>query len=428
MALYPTAAFQAGQALPVQRNYGFKTWFYASVLFGTLLCSILYDAGILKLFSPALSDNVSRSFYLVTAFAILSSAVLVELTAAFSALLLIAYLVFLNVLGAKTGPNGVANSMVLNYCSLACAPIIAHFFRRGDYNLVRTIVLLAGSIYALMYIYASIRFPGGGEQQVAGAGMIAASDGREARIFMNAPAIVLLMGISAASLKTRSGSFALNALALFLGAASTYFSHSRQVEALIFGLLLVYLLIGHGRILVTSYCLVFLTGVTVLTALYLMDYNIYSFFDTDLSSLARRNELIYAGNSMRDNPFIGVGIYNPVPLNLSSTEVFDKSKAVFWNDLGIYGVFYAAGLVGCIIFTVMALLTISSKWRYARIGLPPFLADGLGVAGVMLAVTGFTSSALWNSGCEIFAFVIAAYCCPPRRLVLTFEETPPAEA
>jgi hypothetical protein len=423
MALYPTAAFQTDQALPVQRNYGFKTWFYAAVLFATLLCGILYDAGILKLFNGALSDNVSRSFYLVTAFAILSSAVLVELSAAFSALLLIAYFMMLNVMGAKVSPNPVANSMVLNYCSLACAPIAAHFFRRGDYNLLKNILLLAGSIYALMYIYASLRYAGqAGEQATT---MIAASDGRDARIFMNSAGVTLLMGVAAGSLKNRSGSFVVNAATLLIGMVALYLSQSRQVEAVVLGVLAAYFVFGHGRIMVTGYCLIFLTGIAVFGLLFVQDVSIYSLFGTDQSAIARQNEMIYAGSAFRDSPILGVGIYNPIPQILPAGEVFDKSKSVFWNDLGIYGIFYCAGLVGCLLFVIMALMTISSRLRYIRIGVPRFLADGLGLAGVMLAVTGFSSTSLWNNGCEIFAFVIAAYCCPPRRLLLTFEEELP---
>jgi len=369
------------------------------------LFAVLYNSQIIKFAGGDLFEYLNRAYYLVAGATLLAGILLGEIRAVMISFLIFVYMAVMTVVGSQNTVVGYVNSLFLVYAALACAPVAAYLFRTARGNAVEVVIKCVLTMYFLLYVYFSLTVSEGSARAISGSGFIVASGDRGPRIALDAAAVATGCFLSLTGL--RAGRFTIsNMVLLLLSAFSIYLSSSRLFSLVMVLISVWYLIFGIRNYLEKYLLRVFLLICAVMIVSAIFDGNMYSYLSFDSSGYARMREMETIKDVFWQNAAFGKGLFSPRaadPLGIA-----DFSSGVFWNDMGIYGVLYATGIVGLIVFLALSILAIRSRRIFAEAGLDPTFVDGLSLASITIGAFGVFAPNLWTSGFELLAFIVAA--------------------
>lgn len=367
--------------------------------------SLAYNSQIVKFAGEHTFEYVNRSFYIVAIAGVVVGFVLQEFLASLAALALFAYFGAMAIVGSENSPLGLINSIFLPYAPLAMAPLAAYLMRQGRGQFIETIIKCAAIVYFLLYIYFSHTVTGDASRTKSGAGFIVSSGGRGARLAIDTAGLTAAYFLALAGI--RSGKqLALNGLILLLGCVVLYLSDSRLLTVMMVLVSVAFIIMPGSRILDYGAAAGFALASGVMLYLLATGQNIYALLSSDNSALARMQELNSIRQSMDQGLITGHGFFTPG--SIDPTKGTDYTRDIFWNDMGIYGILFATGVVGLVIFILMSVRFILSRSTFDAAGQPRTLTNGLGLACVICGTLGFTAPFVWTNGLELVALVVAA--------------------
>jgi hypothetical protein len=272
-------------------------------------------------------------------------------------------------------------------------------------------ILLGFSIaYALFYLALSLGLGGLKAPSDPGAEkLFIAADlrlGRPSRFAMMSS--LMVFGLCLSYTRAIVGKRWLYLLVFALFAAGIWMSYFRAVTFVAVFALLVYTLLRSSKVVgVLCFAAFFIASAVLVIGLNDHSFRPYDLFGSNDSSATIRS-LSYEATKyfVRDYWLFGVGLASSRDdtVNLMATTTF------FFSDIGAVGVFYTAGVVGVILFTVISAISAFSGFFLQSIGFEKADADGLALAGCACALLGIIAPDLWSGSSTILsAIFIAAF-------------------
>jgi hypothetical protein len=264
-------------------------------------------------------------------------------------------------------------------------------------------VIYVSIFYFLLYDYFSLTLRPEDFTR-SGGGFISASGDRAARIALE-PAITCLGYYLGLSGLRRGHNVKLSLFVLLISVLAIFLSQSRGLTATILSISLMYAFFPNKRLAYSISLWVFLSSTVIMVVLFALNINIYGLGPDDLSLYARMHELQTIIQGFGDYPIFGRGFYNPIPTD--KNIYVDYNTAVFWNDMGVYGILWAAGSVGLVLFVGLSVAIMRSNTLIVDIGLSPILADAMLLSFATCGAQGFTAPIFWTSGITLVTFYLA---------------------
>jgi hypothetical protein len=394
------------------------TWKTGLVLFCYAACiftAVFYNGQVFKFSGDKISALVNYGIYACAASSMLLGIILLEFSAVAFSVSLYAFFTILVMIGAKLSPLGFQSFMLVQFIPILYTPLISFLFRRGVFREFYLVTAIVVALYCITYDYLSSTVHASSEMQLSGSGFIATSGGRDSRIGIEGVATLICLFLGLSGLKARSNTI-LSLIMIAASVAAFYFSLSRTIEinALIFSI--VFLLFGTSKYLDRAMKALVVIATIAFILILLQGYNIYEQNTSwDVSVSSRAAELENARQWIMGHMITGVGFVSP--LRLGDHVIYDPTKDVFWNDLGIYGVLYVGGFIGVAVYMTMNWMLVSSRAVFQSIGMPRHTRDGLAMAGICIAATSVSVPTAWGTGLVLCAIALAGYTClPPARL------------
>lgn len=385
------------------RRIGVPSAVAITLLSLNILVAACYYSQILKFLGGNLFEWINRSMYVVGGVTLFIGLILGELTACLLSVALMAYFFAMVYVGSYYGYSDYRNSMFLPYLPLAAAPIISFMLRsHREWFLLRAISCIS-ILYFLFYAYFSwtLRaedFTG------SGSGFIKASGDREARIALE-PAITCLGYYLGLSGLRRGHNVILSLFVFLMGVTAMFFAHARGFTTAILAVSLIYVLFPNKRFANNASLWLFLSGAIIMMFLFAQNVNVYSFGAGDPSLHSRMEELQTISRGFSDYPIFGRGFY--IPSFSDDNTYIDYDTAVFWSDMGVYGILWAGGAVGLFLFVGLSVAIIKSNSLISKIGLSPILSDTMLLSFAACGAQGFTTPIFWGSGIILMTFYLA---------------------
>jgi hypothetical protein len=378
----------------------------AKVLFIiTFMSCLLYNSQILKFFGGNAFELLNRSLYVTGGLTFLFGILIGEVASALLSLPVFLYLTVMSVVGSRMTLDGYQNSLMLSYIALSMTPIIAYLIRRNRSQTIFRYVKIVLIIYFVLYLYFSLTMSVGDFKR-SGGGFIMASGDRDARILIDATAASLGTFLGLAGLKANRWKPS-NIALLTLSIVSLYFSASRVLSLILIIVSINYCIFGTKKRISSAYLWLFIISSVYLLANLVIGINVYSFFSADPSGYSRMQELQSIQSAATGtNLIFGAGFFNPVASDLY--EKVDYTRMVFWNDMGLYGILYASGIVGLIMFITLSCSAIRSKRVLLKSGVDLVTSDSFSLSLTAIALYGILAPGLWTSGLPLVSFLIAS--------------------